>query len=89
MRSNMDGFDRDEQQYQFEDKYSKERLSRKALALFEKTKLQPKGNAYNGIGVAKKSVWVALEDDAFKELFEEVVFLVSVPRSRGQLIRRS
>jgi len=58
--------------FQFGDEFSETKLTRKALANYVKDKLQPRGNAYNGIGVAKPSVWVALESDDFRAAFEEV-----------------
>ena len=57
----------------FEDDFSKTRLTQKALKKFVAEKLQPRQNAYNGIGMAKPSVFVALDNDNFREMFEEVM----------------
>ena len=60
------------EEFTFDDEFSKTRLSSKALKNFVIEKLQPRQKDYNGIGVAKPSVFVEIDGDDFREVFEEV-----------------
>ena len=56
----------------FSDEFSNSRLSAKAQAGFITRKLQPRSNAYNGIGLQRPSMYLQLDDDDFQQAFVQV-----------------